>query len=132
MTDAFGVASPPTKDRPAIWMYGWWLLVGALLGLGIAALLTVGVLFLPLASGLAIIGILAPALRNRSAVATLAGVAVPALYLAWLNRGGPGDVCEFTSNGGEFCTQEWSPWPFVVAAMLIVAASIVMAKLIKP
>jgi hypothetical protein len=120
-----------SQDRPATWAYAWWLLVGALLGLGIAALLTIGVILLALGTGLALIGLRAAALRNRSATATLAGVAAPALYLAWLNRGGPGEVCRILSGGDESCVDAWSPWPFVVVAALFVAASTILARLTR-
>jgi hypothetical protein len=48
----------------------------------------------------------------------LTGAAAPVLYVAWLNRDGPGEVC--TRSGGTVsCGDEWSPWPFVVAALVL-------------
>lgn len=52
----------------------------------------------------------------------LAGLSLPVLYVAWLNRGGPGTVCH-TLEGGEGCTEEWSPWPFLGVATLCLAAA---------
>src|SRR4051812_20431501 len=95
-----------------VWSWAWWVLVGALVGVGIAALLTIGVLLLLLAGVLAAIGARTPSLRNRSALAVPAGVGLAVLYLAWLNRHGPGTVCN-TTGGTTTCSDQLSPWPFV-------------------
>ncbi len=113
--------------RPAAWKYGWWLLVGALFGLGIASLLTIGVFLLPVAIILAAVGALMPTLRNSSAVAILAGIALPLLYIAWLNRAGPGTVCKASASEVS-CFDTWSPWPFVVVPAVLVVAAIVFAR----
>jgi hypothetical protein len=124
------VAAPAPTTPPPTWTYAWWFLVGALLGLGVLALLTIGVLFLLAAALLAGIGVGMSVLRNRSVVAIPAGVGLSVLYLAWLNRDGPGDVCEITSTVTK-CTEQWSPWPFVAAAVVLVASSVVLARLVR-
>ena len=106
-----------------MWKYTYWLIVGALAGLGIAALLTIGLLFLLLAGALALIGARTPALRNRSVLAVPAGVGLAVLYLAWLNRDGPGRVCH-TTGATTSCADQWSPWPFIVVALLLAAVSV--------
>jgi protein-S-isoprenylcysteine O-methyltransferase Ste14 len=59
--------------------------------------------------------------RSSAARAGLAGIVsgigVPLLYVAFLNRSGPGVVCT-----GRSCTDEWSPWPWLLigAALLLV------------
>ncbi len=106
--------------------YAWWLVVGALAGLGVAALLTIGPLLLVVAGLLALAGARIPALRGGVA-AIPAGVGLVALYLAWLNRSGPGDVCETTATEVH-CSQQWSPWPFVAVAALLVAVSVFLAR----
>ncbi len=102
--------------------WGWflaWLLVGACAGVGLAAILTVGVAFLVLAAVAAVLLIRKG--PGRAAVGVVAGLALPAFYLAYLNRGGPGEVCR-TVTGGQTCTDEYSPVPFlVVGALLLVA-----------
>lgn len=103
---------------PAPWHYALWLLVGALGGLGVLSLLTIGPILL-LAAGAVTVLCTVLRLLNRSVTALPAGLAVPVLYLAWLNRGGPGDVCD--PNG---CTGEWSPWPFVAVGVILVGASV--------
>ena len=46
------------------------------------------------------------------------------LYVAWLNRDGPGTVCTSTATETS-CGDEWSPWPFVVVAVVLAGAGLV-------
>jgi hypothetical protein len=55
----------------------------------------------------------------------LTGAAVPLLYLAWLNRDGPGAVCTRTTTSLT-CGDQWSPWPFLVVAVGAAAAGLVL------
>lgn len=55
----------------------------------------------------------------------LSGAAVPVMYVAWLNRGGPGEVCSTTATSTS-CTDEWSPWPFLVGAVVLAVAGVVV------
>jgi MYXO-CTERM domain-containing protein len=58
----------------------------------------------------------------------LSGAALPLLYVAWLNRDGPGNVCS-RNGSGITCTDEWSPWPIVgVAVLLLLAGLVVLAR----
>lgn len=114
-------------DRPvrtADW--GWflaWLLVGACGGIGLAALLTVGAAFLVLAAVAAVL--LLRRGPRRAAVGAVSGLALPLFYLAYLNRGGPGEVCRAVA-GGQTCTEEYTPVPFLVAGALLLAAGFVI------
>lgn len=103
--------------------YLGWTAVGVLAAFGLAAILTIGLPFLVLAAALA--AFLAwRGVTGRGATGLALGGAAVAGYLAWLNRGGPGDVC--TSAGASTsCTTEASPWPFIVVAALLAAGSIV-------
>lgn len=55
----------------------------------------------------------------------LTGAALPVLYVAWLNRHGPGEVCTSTATT-QTCSDAWSPWPFVVVAVLLAVAGLVV------
>jgi hypothetical protein len=119
-------AGPTTHRRPPAWAWAWWFAVGGLLGFGAAAMLSIGLPFLLVGAVLGGVGLGRAALRNRSAAAVPAGLALTAAYLAWINRGGPGDVCTTTATSVS-CTEEWSPWPFVAVAVLLVGASVALA-----
>ena len=107
--------------------YAYWLLVGALFGLGVAALLSIGLAFLLVAVVLTVIGLRTPALRDRSMLAIPAGVGLAVFYLAWLNRDGPGRVCA-ASGTSIICTEQVSPWPFIVVAAVLVVTPVVVAR----
>ncbi len=134
MSDATtrGERSPVPLERsarePAAWAYVWWLVVGALLGLGVAGILTIGIFVLPLAGIMIISGVLIPRLSNESQLAAIAGLALPALYLAWLNRGGPGLVC---TDSGDTCTDQYSPWPFVAVAVVLLVVAAVLTQVVR-
>lgn len=99
------------------WQYfASWVLVGTLFAFSLAGLLSVGLFFAPLAlMGAALL------LWKRAfagAFGLLSGMSLIALYLAYINRSGPGAVC----NGAEtVCTDEYAPWPFLLAALILVA-----------
>lgn len=104
----------------------WWALTGTLLGFGIAGLATIGVFLIPIAIALALIGIVR--YRDGSAIALVGSLGAAPLYIAWLNREGPGTVCRTVDDLTE-CADQWSPWPFfVVGLTLLVIPLVVSAK----
>lgn len=113
----------PASDQPARWS---WFVVWALLGggfaLGVLSLVSIGIFVLPVVLVLAV----AAGWRAGSArevVGLVSGAGLPVLYIAWLNRDGPGDVCR-TYAGGSSCTQQWSPWPFVAVAFVLIGVGV--------
>jgi hypothetical protein len=106
-----------------------WVLVGAGLLLAILGAMSIGFLILPF------VALAAAFLLTRRATwpalpAALCGVALPALWVAWLNRDGPGNVCTITPSSTA-CVEEWSPWPWVVVATALILSGIagsVMAR----
>ena len=117
------------SGRQSPWAATWWLFAGTLVGLGAVSLLTIGPVLLLAGAVTVTVGCASRRLRGRSAVVAVAGLAIPVLYVAWLNRSGPGTVCEVTSTTSS-CVEEWSPWPFVgVAVLLVVACALVLRKL---
>ncbi|MDX6533346.1 MAG: hypothetical protein QOF68_1090 [Gaiellales bacterium] len=55
------------------------------------------------------------------------GLAALPLFLAYMNRHGPGDYCEAIGTPrfpGEKCTEEWDPRPFLAVGLALCAASI--------
>ncbi|HEY3529766.1 MAG TPA: LPXTG cell wall anchor domain-containing protein [Nocardioides sp.] len=53
----------------------------------------------------------------------LSGAALPLLYLAWLNRDGPGEVCTTTPTS-QSCGEQSNPWFLLVAAFVLMVAGI--------
>jgi len=107
-----------------MWRRVYWLVCGALLGLALVSTLTIGVVVFPFAAAMLVVGLCLRALRNRAALMMLSGAALVPLYVAWLNRGGPGQVCTVHGDVTE-CFGAWSPWPFVAVAAGMVAANVV-------
>ncbi|GAA0349941.1 hypothetical protein ACKI1I_11045 [Streptomyces turgidiscabies] len=109
------------------WFLGWFA-VGVCVATGLAAILTVGLVFLVLAAVAA--GLLLRKGPRNAVVGGLAGLAPPLWYLAYLNRGGPGDVCR-SSSGGQTCTEEYTPIPFLVGGVLLFVAGFVIFLVIE-
>jgi hypothetical protein len=99
-------------------------------GIGVAALLTIGAALLLLALVLVLVATRVPALRSPAVGAALAGVGAAVLFLAWRNRGGPGTVCHTTATGID-CVDEWSPWPFAVVGVALVLGSVLLVRLLS-
>jgi hypothetical protein len=108
-----------------------WFAVGVSYGFGVAALLTVGALLLLVA--LAGTALLVSRRATRGGwPAAICGPAIVLLYIAYLNRNGPGTVCTTTGTGGS-CVDEYAPWPFVAAAvvLIVVGAALVGVKSVR-
>ena len=104
----------------------WWLIAGTLVGLGTAAILTLGLLLLIPGYAMVGVGVLWPRLRNQAAGMMLTGAATAPGLIAWLNREGPGEVCH-TVGDTTGCSERWSPWPFLVVAVIMAVAGVVLA-----
>ncbi len=110
--------SPPLRWR---WFFAW-------AGVGVVGIVGVFAVFaLPvMLTALAIAAVCARLLLNREEarpgfIGAWCGAALPVLYLAYLNRDGPGQVCSGQvgiGRGDISCTEEWSPWPFLAVALI--------------
>ena len=102
------------------------MLVGTSGIMVIAGAFTIGIFFVPIAALGAIV-----MSRRRSARVGLpglvAGLGLPFFFVAYLNRGGPGNVCRATTTSfgtGQSCSQEWNPWLLLAAGLLFVALGV--------
>jgi hypothetical protein len=107
---------------PVAW--AWWLVTGAAIGIGTIGLLSIGAPILLLGVILAIVGARSSRLNGRANSMLISGLSVAPLALAWLNRRGPGTVC---SAGGDDCSDKYSPWPFAVVAVVLLATGLRLA-----
>lgn len=110
--------SPPTGLR-WVW-FAVWLIIGASYALSLLGAASIGLFVLPLP-------VLATILlaRRRQAHSGLpgliSGLGIPLLYVAYLNRAGPGTICTTITGGGQECAGEWSPWPWLAAGVILLA-----------
>jgi hypothetical protein len=111
------MTSPRTLSRlPWVWFTAW-LLVGAGYALSLIGIASIGLFVLPVL-------VLATVLlvRRQHAISGLpgliSGLAIPLLYVAYLNRAGPGTVCT-PVTGGQQCNYEWSPWPWLAFGVIL-------------
>lgn len=124
MLDPMRTASMAT-ERPWAW-FSAWLLIGGLWSITLLGIATIGLFVLPVS--LAATAILARRSHGAGALGLLSGLALPVFYVAYLNRDGPGNVCSSTSGGGQSCVQEWSPWPWLAAGVVLTIAGFLLFR----
>jgi hypothetical protein len=106
-----------TSRRAHLVGCGWfwaWALLGSAVTLGILSLGPI------LAAPLLVIGWLVasrPAIR-RSAFGLLSGAGALLLYVAWVQRAGPGTTCWQTQTASG-CDQHLNPLPWLVAGVVL-------------
>jgi hypothetical protein len=111
-------------DGESVRAFLGWCVAGAGLCLGVLSLLTIGP-FVLLFSLMLCAWLLWRPGYGSSLAGLLTGAAAPLLYVAWLNRDGPGEVCSGDSRALS-CTDEWSPWPFLGLAVALALAGLVL------
>ncbi|MBT0992956.1 hypothetical protein KIN34_01450 [Cellulomonas sp. DKR-3] len=110
--------------RTAAAVPGWAVVLWAVAGLCLALVISaIGVFTVPV--GLVLVVVLLVARQGAASPAALVGAGALPLTIAWLNRGGPGEVCRVIEDGTS-CTETWSPWPFLAAGVLMVAAGVAL------
>ena len=104
--------------------FAGWCVMGAGLCLGVLSMLTIGPFVLLVT--LILCGLLLSRVEFGWGMGgLLTGSAAPLLYVAWLNRHGPGEVCTRTATSVS-CADQWNPWPFVAVATALVVAGVVL------
>jgi len=101
-----------------------WAVTGAAGSFGVIGLLSIGLPFLVLAA-VVTVWLLTRHPESRAGVWGLAsGASVVAAFLAWINRGGPGEVCR-TDGNVMTCQQAWNPVPFAAVAALLLGGGLI-------
>jgi hypothetical protein len=116
------MAQRDDRRRPS-WPFLAWAAVGAGACLALLTALTIGIFILPLMAAAAIALLAWRGGRTVTAVGVIAGLGLVPLYVAYLNRGGPGSVCS-ASTAGQACTDEWSPWPWLAAGTVLIVLGV--------
>jgi hypothetical protein len=103
---------------------------GGGVALGFLTGMTIGPLFVLPATALTA-AVMVGVLRHHALdgiAGLVSGLGLPVLYVAFLNRDGPGDVCRTFADGGQSCRQEWSPWPWLaIGAGLVIGGALLFA-----
>ena len=103
--------------RDLAW-FGVWTVLGA--GVALGTISVIGIIVLPV-TGLAVIFVATRRTSDGGLPGIVSGLGLPLLYVAYLNRDGPGEVCRTWATGSS-CTEEWNPWPwFAVGAAFVLA-----------
>lgn len=114
------MSNRPPRPAPWAWFFAWFA-VGAAYALSVVGAATIGIFVLPVAVAATVWLARRPSSR-RNLPGLLSGLSAPLFYVAYLNRSGPGTVCNALSGGGEHCSDQWNPWPwFAVATALFLA-----------
>ena len=94
-----------------------WLFVGAGYALSLIGIASIGLFVLPLPV-LATVLLVRRQHPTSGLLGLISGLAIPLLYVAYLNRAGPGTICT-TVTGGQQCNDEWSPWPRLAVGVIL-------------
>lgn len=115
----------PTPMHGAWRWFSAWMAVGAIASFTVLGAFSVlGLIALPIAALVAW-----PTARlshGTGASGILSGLGIPCLYIAYLNRQGPGDVCTHYVNGGQSCAQEYNPLLWAGAALVLIATGLLI------
>jgi hypothetical protein len=106
-----------------MWFVAWFL-VGAVYALALLSILSLGIFVLPVA----IIGTVLLARRpssHRGVIGIVGGLGLPPLYVAYLNRRGPGTICTHTAQATS-CIQEYDPWIWTLIGLFFVLLGVVV------
>lgn len=113
-----------SESSQSWWSFAAWATLGAAYVFGVLALLSIGIFVLAGAGLLTVLLVKSSRAPHAGVAGAISGASIPLLYVAWLNRLGPGTVCR-PIPGGQQCDEQWNPLPFlaigVVLALLGVA-----------
>ena len=100
-----------------------WAAVGAGYAFGVLGALSIGVFVLAIAAVATVVLARLPQART-GLTGLVSGLGLPLLYVAFLNRAGQGMVCTTTATS-QSCTDEWSPWPWLLIGVALVVVGCV-------
>ena len=90
--------------------------------LSFLTILSIGFILFP--AMLILAAVLARTSRGNGAIGVISGLGAPLLYIAYENRRWRGVFCTGSPTVGRYCTQEWKPWPWAIAALVLIGTGI--------
>ncbi len=106
------------QERYPVALYLGWMAVGAGLSFGVLAILSIGV-FVLAATVIATFFLARRPDAGAGVAGLVSGLGLPLLYVAFLNRSGPGTICNATATGTS-CSDQWSPWPWLLIGSALI------------
>ena len=117
-----------TRPTRTLGAYGWfcaWMVVGAIASFTVLGAFSIlGLVALPAAALVSW-----PVARYSNGTGSpgiVSGLGVPCLYVAYLNRQGPGNICTRYARGGQSCTQEYNPLFWAAVALILIAIGLII------
>jgi hypothetical protein len=107
-------------DPPTWAAFSVWAGVGAI---SCFLALVLGTIGLALTVVFVVLAASRPTLRS-SAWGVATGAGLPLLYVAWVQRKGPGTICWSTASASG-CDQYANPWPWLVVGLVLLSAGVV-------
>jgi hypothetical protein len=119
--------APTTHPHPRHWVaclsFWAWAVLGAIGAIGLVSLGPI--VFGP---ALILVGALSTSrVARRSAFGLLAGAGLVSLFVAYVQRKGPGTSCWHTATAGG-CDQHLNPIPWLVIGLVLVIGAIVLQR----
>jgi len=108
------------------WFFAW-MGVGVAYVVGVFAALSFGIVALAVAVVATIALSSRPEARGGLA-GIISGSGVGLLWVAYVDRAGPGLECAPTSAGGRYCVETWNPWPWLVIGLGLLAAGWLLSR----
>jgi len=104
-----------------------WMAIGAGACLALLTVLTIGlpVLVVVLIAGTLLIR--RAGSMEHGVTGLMSGVGLLLVLIAYLNRHGPGEYCQTTATE-QHCTSEWSPWPWLIVGVVLVAGGALLFR----
>lgn len=112
-------------DKPSWASFFAWSIVGAALSFSVLGAMTIGLFVFPFAIA-GLVALLKWGGNRKNSVGLISGVGLPLLYIAYINRSGPGMICNTFGNGGQRCDEEMSPWPWLIIGTVLVVAGVML------
>ena len=113
------------EDKPKWWSFFAWPLVGAALAFSVVSAMTIGIFLLPFVL-VGLFALLKWGGDRKSSAGLFSGAGLPFLFIAYINRNGPGNICTPYGQGGQQCTQEGSPLPWLIIGAILVLLGVLL------